>query len=67
MMTKQSPKHYKVAVYWRDDDDIWHFYGTWEDTAANPADAKTRALDALREERIEYWKAEIIDRPRAKP
>jgi hypothetical protein len=57
-------KHYKVAVYFRDDAGIWHPHGTWEDTANSPADAKYRALDALSDHRVEGWKAEILaDRP----
>ena len=58
----RSPRAYKVAVYWRDDDGIWHYHGTWEDTAANPADAKRQAIDALSDVRItDPWKAEIIN------
>ena len=60
MMTRQKPKTYKVAVYFRDDNGVWHPHGTWEDTAASPADAKYKALDALSDDRIEGWKAEII-------
>lgn len=55
-----KPRTYKVAVYWRDDERIWHHHGTWEGEANSPADARTRALNALEDERIESWKAEII-------
>jgi hypothetical protein len=61
----RSPRAYKVAVYWRDDDGIWHPHGTWEGVAANPADAKHQAIEALSDARIEGWKAEIISSNRS--
>jgi hypothetical protein len=64
MMTQQLPRTYKVAVYFRDDDGIWHYHGTWDGEAANPADAKHQAIDALADERIEGWKAEILAGPK---
>ena len=64
MMTEKKPRTYKVAVYFRDDDGIWHPHGTWEGDAASPADAKYRAVDALADDRIDGWKGEILARPR---
>jgi hypothetical protein len=66
MLAEQKPRYFKVAVYFRGDDRIWHYHGTWEGEAASPADAKIRALVALEDVRIDGWKAEIIGvrRPR---
>jgi hypothetical protein len=60
MMSTKKSRDYKVAVYWRDDDGIWHHHGTWEGEAADAADAKHLALDALEDQRVEMWKAEIL-------
>jgi hypothetical protein len=60
MMTQQKPKTYKVAVYFRDDENVWHHHGTWSGEAASPSDAKYKAIEALADERIEGWKAEIL-------
>jgi hypothetical protein len=62
MMTEKKPRGYRVAVYFRDDDGIWHYHGTWEDDAVDVADAKAKAINALADDRIEGWKAEIIGR-----
>jgi hypothetical protein len=69
MTSTGKPKTYKAAVYWRDDDGIWHHHGTWEGEAGNPADAKTQAINALEDERLETsWKAEILEsKPIPKP
>jgi hypothetical protein len=68
MMSTEKPRTYKAAVYWRDDDGVWHHHGTWEGEAGNPADAKTQAVEALADDRIEGWKAEILDsKPAPKP
>ena len=62
MMTlKWQPKTYKVAVYWRDDDGVWHHHGTWEGEAATPSDAKYKVVDALSDVRVESWKGEILE------
>lgn len=61
MMTTQSkPKTFKVAVYFRDDDGVWHHHGTWDGEAASPSDAKYKAIEALADQRIEAWKADIL-------
>jgi hypothetical protein len=60
MMTQAKPKTYKVAVYYRDADGIWHYHATWHGEANSPADAKYRAIDLLSTPQIEKWKAEII-------
>jgi hypothetical protein len=59
-MTAKTHKDFKVAVYFRDEDGIWHHHGTWEGQAHDAADAKHLALDALEDTRIEWWKAEIL-------
>ena len=63
MMSKLStkPKTYKVAVYFRDDDGIWDPHGTWEGEAASPFDAKVEAIRALADDRIDGWRADIVE------
>ena len=51
---------YQVTVYfWDDTYSGWHPHGTWEGEAASETDAEKRALDALVDERIDGWKAEV--------
>jgi hypothetical protein len=61
MQVKQRHKTYKVAVYFRDDEGVWHHHGTWEGEVASPLDAKCEAIRALADDRIDGWKAEILD------
>jgi hypothetical protein len=61
MMTQQKkPRTYKVAVYFRDDDGVWHHHGTWDGEAVSPFDAKCQAIKELSDVRIEGWRADIL-------
>ena len=59
-MLLSTRRNYKVAVYFRDADGIWQHMDTWTGKAADAADAKEQALEALSDPRIESWKSEIL-------
>jgi hypothetical protein len=55
-----APGVYKVAVYFGEGDRVWHHADTYRCAAASADEAKRRALDALEDTRVEFWKAEVV-------
>jgi prepilin-type N-terminal cleavage/methylation domain-containing protein len=52
---------YTVAVYYRGDAGEWKHCDNYEAAAGSAAEAKTKALDALEDTRIDGWKAEVLN------
>lgn len=54
---------YEVAVFFNNDYGTWSYHDSWTGVASSPEEAKKKALDALEDTRIEFWRAEVLKDP----